>query len=278
MLIPEVAAEQTVLVGGLEFRVRPGGERRIFWDRVAAGHWEPQTFRVFQRFLEPKSSCIDIGAWIGPTVLYAAHLVRQVHAIEPDPIAHAELAANVAANPALLERVTLHSQCIAPQTGPIDLYAGGLYHAAESRFGDSMSGILPATGASDQLRHRIEGVRLEDFMISNAITDCCLIKMDVEGGEYSLIPGRWHRLAEHGMPTLYVSFHAPAPAQRDALIGACLEELHSCYRWLYSASGQNALDQQLPKVRDWADESPGSAWRELERLLGDGIVASNGAW
>jgi FkbM family methyltransferase len=210
--------DQIVRVAGREFVVRSSGDRRCFWDRVAAGSWEPQTFRVFQRFLTPGSSCIDIGAWIGPTTLYTAQLANRVLAIEPDLVAHTELAGNVAANPALRNHIALHRQCIAPEAGPVDLYAGGMYHNAASRFGDSMSGILPTGSGSDQPRQRAEGVPLEDFMEDNAVGGCGLIKMDVEGGEYRLIPGRWRRLAAHGMPTLCVSFHAPELVQRRLLI------------------------------------------------------------
>src|SRR5262245_62069367 len=70
------------------------GQRQGYWDRVAAGDWEPQTLRAIRRFLVPGTDCIDIGAWIGPTVLYEACIAGRVHAFEPDPVAYAELAAN----------------------------------------------------------------------------------------------------------------------------------------------------------------------------------------
>jgi FkbM family methyltransferase len=278
--VEEQNTEHTVAVDGHDFRVLARGERKLFWDRVTAGRWEPQTFEVFRRFLLPKSTCIDIGAWIGPTALYAAQLARHVHAIEPDPIAFAELTANTAANPLLRDRITLHNQCISPQTGPINLYVGGMYYSAHSRFGDSMSSTVPATHESNQPNHQTAGITLEDFMATNTITGCRLIKMDVEGGEYEVIPGRWRRLAAHGMPSLCVSFHAPAPARRATLILACLDELRTCYRRLYSATTAAELhpDQFPPKSIDWTDDAPGSPWRALEQVLGDGIVASNDPW
>ncbi len=271
---------ETVSVEGESFVVEPGGTRRAFWARVSAGSWEPHTFAVFRRFLRPTHSCVDVGAWIGPTTLYAARRARWVHAIEPDPVAHAELVANVAANPALRERITLHRDCIAPLSGPIDLYAGGMYHGDSSAFGDSMSGIVPASDRPTQPSQRVQGVRLPDFMEANAIIDCGLIKVDVEGGEYSVIPGQWRELAIHGMPTSCISFHAPAAALRQELIGACIEELRSCYRWLYCASDRTItdLDRRVAAVQDWADESPDSPWRTLDRILGDGVVASNEEW
>jgi FkbM family methyltransferase len=271
---------QSVSIDDVTFQVRPGPNHGPFWERVSAGHWEPHTFAVFRRFLRPTRSCVDIGAWIGPTALYAGHRARLVHTIEPDRVAHAELEANVAENPALRGRIRLHRECIAPQSGPVELYAGGMYHSEGSAFGDSMSGMVAATHRIDQPSCYVDGIELMDFLARHAISDCSFIKMDVEGGEYSLIPGHWRKLAEYGMPTTCVSFHAPGPALREAQIGACIEELRRCYRWLYSASGSGlvTVDECLAAVQDWADEAPDSPWRALERLLGDGVVASNEAW
>ncbi len=270
----------TVSVHDRSFRIQPGGAHAAFWERVSAGRWEPHTFDVFDRFLDPDHSCVDIGAWIGPTTLYAARLARHVHAIEPDPVAHAELAANVAENPALQRRITLHRQCIAPRSGPVELYAGGMYHSTGSAFGDSMSGMVPVGDGSRQPSCRVEGVTLAEFFARHAIDDCGFIKMDVEGGEFSLIPAHWHELAEFGRPTACVSFHAPAPALREALIRPCIEELHRCYPFLYGASRgeRERVDQRVAAVRDWSDDEQGSPWRALERLLGDGLVASFEVW
>ena len=59
-----------------------------FWDRVEAGSWEPGTFAVFDRFLHRDCSCLDIGAWICPTALYAACLARHCYALEPVDLSH----------------------------------------------------------------------------------------------------------------------------------------------------------------------------------------------
>lgn len=275
-----VLSEKTrkVQVGSVSFRVREPDGRAPFWDRVDAAHWEPHTFDVLRRFLRPDASCIDIGAWIGPTALYSAHLARYVHAIEPDPVALAELTANAAANPLLRDKLRLHSVCITPHTAPITLYAGGMYHSNASTFGDSMSGILPAHDG--QPGHVLDGIRLDEFIETHGISDCGFIKMDVEGGEYMLIPWLWRDLSAHGMPTLYVSFHAPPADVREAYIGACIEELRLCYRHLYDATDRREapLLELLSEVHDWADEAPDSPWRRLERLLGDGLVATNMEW
>lgn len=272
--------ELSVFVHRRAFRVRCGDARRAFWNRVGAGLWEPQTFEVFQRFLRPDRSYIDMGAWIGPTVLYGAMLSRRVHALEPDPVAYAELAANVDANPALQPNIRLYPCGIGPESGPLQLYAGGLYFGEQSHFGDSMSGMLAAPGVVGQPCREVQGMDLERFLALNAIDDCNFIKMDIEGGEYSVIPGLWRRLRGTGLPTLYVSFHAPEPARREALIRACVDELLLCYPRFYGAADTQpvGLEQAVDAVGDWGDEAPGSPWRKLEVLLGSGLVASHEEW
>ena len=276
----EAPHELSVFAHRRAFRVRAGDARRDFWRRVGAGLWEPQTFEVFQRFLRPDRSYIDMGAWIGPTVLYGAMLSRRVHALEPDPVAFAELEANVEANPALRPKIRLYPYGIGPESGPLRLYAGGLYFGEQSEFGDSMSGMLAAPGAVGQPCREVHGLDLECFLALNAIDDCNFIKMDIEGGEYAVIPGLWRRLPQVGLPTLYVSFHAPEPARREPLIRACVEELLLCYPRFYRAADAQgvALEQLLDAVGDWADETPGSPWRRLEALLGAGLLATREEW
>jgi FkbM family methyltransferase len=272
--------ELSVFVHGHTFRVRAADARQAFWRRVGAGLWEPQTFDVFQRFLRPDRSYIDMGAWIGPTVLYGAMLAGRVHALEPDPVAFAELTGNVMANPALHPKIQLYPYGIGAESGPLQLYAGGLYFGEQSQFGDSMSGMFAAPGAVGQPCREVDGMDLERFLALNAIGDCNFIKMDIEGGEYAVIPGLWRRLRGGGSPTLYVSFHAPELARREALIRACVDELLLCYPRFYGAMDAQpvALEELVESVRDWGDDAPGSPWRKLEVLLGAGLVASHEEW
>src|ERR1700687_4776653 len=58
-----------------EFKVS-AGRYNSFWQQVAMG----------------RQHCyIDVGAWIGPTLLYGCQLAKMAYGLEPDPIAFAEL-------------------------------------------------------------------------------------------------------------------------------------------------------------------------------------------
>ena len=43
-----------------------------FWNLVNSGSWEANTFQMLEKFVTPNVVYLDIGAWIGPTFLFAA--------------------------------------------------------------------------------------------------------------------------------------------------------------------------------------------------------------
>lgn len=159
------------------------------------GVWEPETFQALDRFLTPQHAYLDVGAWIGPTVLYAAHVARVSYAFEPDPVARAELEANVAANAALGVRVVGRAVSSAP--GPVRIGPRG-------RAGNSMSSSLAADapGAWDA-----ETVQLDRFVAAEGLDDGPIfLKVDIEGGEYDLLPSlrRWLKARQ---VDLHLSLH-----------------------------------------------------------------------
>src|SRR5580692_4173846 len=92
--------EMQIQAHGKQFEVSPANHLS-FWDEVSSGTWESSTFAIFDRFLDRQHSYIDIGAWIGPTVLYGCQLAKTAYALEPDPLAYVELAQNIAVNPSI---------------------------------------------------------------------------------------------------------------------------------------------------------------------------------
>ncbi len=170
-----------------------------YWQEVQRGEWEPETFALLERFTDAQHSMIDLGAWIGPTVLYACQRVRAVYALEPDPVAFGKLAANVALNQPRSANIHLFNTAIANKNG-------ALWLNAVVRAGDSASTTLAHKA---ERSWRVQAVRLEDFAQQNKIDDCNFIKMDIEGGEFRVIPSaaRW---LEQIRPVLYLSLH---PAQ-----------------------------------------------------------------
>lgn len=229
-----------ISVRGKSFQVKQG-KWDSHWQQVQRQEWEPETFEIFDRYTDAKHSYIDGGAWIGATVLYGCQTARVVYAFEPDPVAFAELATNVKLNQPRLANIQLFQQAIAPCNGAIKL-------GAPIDAGDSASTMLtrPVTQA-----WIVQAIRFDKFARREKITDCNFIKMDIEGGEYQVIPAMAQWLAEF-QPTLYLSLHPlqlywsglrvlrVLPILRTRLVERATEKLLNAlafYRYCYSAHG-----------------------------------------
>lgn len=178
-----------------------------FWDRVNAGTWEPETFDFFDRFITRDTTVLDIGGWIGPTAIYAAHRAKQVYAFEPDPVAFGVLAANHAANPGLTN-LELVNAAVATEEGEAAMGSRG---AA----GDSMSSLLFAESTT---HWSIRTVRLDRFLRARGVDGPLFVKLDVEGFEYALLPALLEQLAGYrytALVSLHPSFVWSADYARD---------------------------------------------------------------
>lgn len=182
---------------GVSFKVLSDTKQAWIWSQILANAWEEETFRVFDHFLKPDSAYLDIGAWIGPTALYGACKSKHVYAVEPDDTAFQEFIQNLELNPSLKTKVTGVNAALTAHTGPVLLYT-------RTEPGDSMSSMIP-TLSYDNFAE-VRGLTIADFATEYAVKDIRFIKMDVEGGEFSLLPSM-HDYLEYFRPTLYVSFH-----------------------------------------------------------------------
>jgi FkbM family methyltransferase len=181
-------------MAGRDVRVAATAEHGPFWDLVADGRWEPGTLEVIERLLSPTSTYVDIGAWIGPTVLWAAATGASVLAFEPDPVAYAELQRNLQLNPELAARVTVHALAVFDREGTLSLSADsrGLGRSVSTLIGQDDAGGAVGVRAADGRRV----VGWPEF------ASCALLKIDVEGAEYRLLRRIAHYLRDQGPPLL----------------------------------------------------------------------------
>jgi len=164
----------------------------LFWSNC----YESNTYKIYDKFLDKNHSYIDIGAFVGATTLYCAHLAKKVYAIEPDPIAFSELEKNVNLNPRLIEKIDLHKKCINEKSGKVRF-------GSIAKGGDSTSGLQFADSQTSWI---VEGITFNEFISKNNITDCNLIKMDIEGGETTVLTSMIDYL-EKNKTALYLSLH-----------------------------------------------------------------------
>jgi len=159
-----------------------------FWATYTDSKWEPHTRAQLQHFLKPGSLFVDIGAWIGPVVLWALELGATVIAVEPDPMAVRELKRRVAGK----GEVEIWEGACAPFNGEICLTPYGF-------LGDSMTRVGPGVGVSCWTLEHILNGRIP-----------ALVKVDVEGYEAELLPSVGPFLGGLGVPML-VSWHSSLP-------------------------------------------------------------------
>lgn len=160
-----------------------------FWSLYHAGLWEPGTKEFFKKILRPGDLYVDIGAWIGPTVMWAKELGAEVIAIEPDAMALQDLQN--------IPDIEIWPGAIALETGVVTLTKnpkeGGEWGDSMSRIGED--GVLvPAWTLQEILQNRIPR----------------LVKIDVEGYELELCPVLMPWLAEIGS-AVQVSCHGYLP-------------------------------------------------------------------
>lgn len=172
--------QDEIWVNGASFTVIVD-RNKTFWNSVKSGQWETETFDFFRQNITPETLVLDVGAWIGATALYAAQLGAKCIAFEPDPVAFAELQANYNANEAKdwITRLSVVNAAVTVDGEPLKLgsRAGG---------GDSTSSAL---FADEDTNWVVPSRRLPDILSEfGEPNQPVFVKIDIEGGEYTLIP------------------------------------------------------------------------------------------
>jgi FkbM family methyltransferase len=147
-------------------------EIAAFWANAVAGRWEDETFRFLDAVADPEAVLVDVGAWIGPVSLYASPLMARVIALEPDPVAHGELKANIAGNVANVE---IWNAAINLEPGELKLYA-------PQGFGNSETSSI---GEGEPLI--VKTVTFADIDAAIDAASKAVLKVDIEGHEYRVM-------------------------------------------------------------------------------------------
>jgi len=198
-----------------------------FWSRVNNGSWEPQTFSILNKLLTPTSVYCDIGAWIGPTVLHAANTCARVYCLEPDRTAYMYLLQNIRLNH--LENVLPFNCALAAENGMRRL------SSPRGKRGDSMTSLLRPDGNNSQ---EVLCLTWQTWLELAGKPRFDLIKIDIEGGEYSLLSSIADYLKDL-RPNLYLSLHPHLlPETRRYAAMQEIMAVLSFYDHYYDSSGR----------------------------------------
>ncbi|MTI03677.1 FkbM family methyltransferase [Roseibium sp. RKSG952] len=181
-------------LNGEPFRLDPYHSK--FWRKASSGAWEPETFAILDEYLSPDGDYLDIGAWIGPTVLYGARKSRHVWCFEPDPTAFRHLAWNLDLNN--IDNVSAFGVALSDKFGVARMAS------VRGEPGDSTSSLLhDGAHGSDALT-----IAWDQFETANDLSKVSLVKMDIEGAEFLVLPTLLEWLKKQ-RPALLFSLHAP---------------------------------------------------------------------
>ena len=162
-----------------------------FWQHIH--EWEQSTFAILSRYIDDDTIVVDIGTWIGPTMLYHAQLSRRSYGIEADPMAHQEFVYNMNLNPSnnnmWLEGVAV----TAPQdVGVLNVQSQNLGNSqillGTNQNSDATTGQNPA-GSNKSVM--VRGYTLPYILAHwdvHVMTDKIFLKMDIESYECRLVP------------------------------------------------------------------------------------------
>ena len=239
----------TANIGGKRYRLAP--EDRKFWRKAASGQWERHTFNILDQLLRPNSVYVDVGAWIGPTVLFAAARCKVVYCIEPDAIAYERLLGNLRMNGV---------DNVLPFHGALGVRNGTVQIAGEKGkgFGTSETRVqaTPTDGGAD-VAATVLAMDLPRFIQHWGIERIDLMKIDIEGAEFDLAPALID-LSATLKPAIHLSLHAPLfpQSERQAKLTAIVP-LAECYAFCYDHRGNKI------QPRDILEEPFVSRFREV---------------
>lgn len=173
------------------------GQSLLYYGEFSYGEWE-----LFAGIVKPGDTVVDAGANIGAhTVPFArAVLPGVVHALEPQRLVHQTLCANIALNQLL--NVHTYREALGADHGTVRVPV--LDPSRLLNFG-GLDVTLCDEGDPTPVR----------TLDSMALSDCALMKIDVEGMELDVLFGA-HATIERCRPVLYVE--ADRDDRKDTLI------------------------------------------------------------
>ena len=208
---------------------------------------------LLRTFLDKNHSFLDIGAWIGPISLFAAPLCRHVYSIEPDPVALNHLLYNTS----FLPNITVIPLALGERDGTTVFGGNGEMGNSESTMLVREEGYTKKLGA--KLRTNVGAeeawratgtitvamTSIETIEKTHDLSDCNLVKIDIEGGEKFVIPALLNFFRKK-KPTLILSLHPTYLTQKE--IREIVKMLRDTYPYIYVDPNFQHHDSSCPTL------------------------------
>ena len=205
----------------------PHGE---FWIDVASnigfnllkkGMYEPSMIEIIQSYLYPGSVIVDLGANEGYFSVIAAKLVGdsgRVVAVEPQSRLQSVINKNLDLNHCSNTEVL--------QTVVSDKREKMMLHLSPDMNSGSTS--LMQTTRYPLQKQEIAGLTLAEIFQEQGVTECDLLKVDIEGWEYEAIMGSRELFSNRRVKAIALEFHPHLLAQRGLSETTIVDFLVSC--------------------------------------------------
>ena len=182
-----------------------------FWKEFDS-FWEEDSYRIFKRFIRKGDTVLDVGVWVGPTLIYSAEIgAGKIYAIEANPKTIDMLRKNISNSPLLRNRVSLFHYCICENTGDVS-------------FGNQDGSEFISSASSIRGHgYTVPGINLHDFMQEHDLFDIPFIKIDIEGAEV-FAEKAMRAVCAHRKSVVYLSMHPPFWSQYPEAFMTVLKE------------------------------------------------------
>ena len=225
----------------LYFKVR----NHWFFNEFETHGWEPQTYFTYKNYLTKETTYVDIGTWVGLTVMFASEIgVNKIYGIEANKLSYELTCENCKMNK-LTEKATIDNLCILDRDNTLVHF--GSTNSSETSSASSIKGnswLIPSIKLMTYLKEK------------NIQDDKLFIKIDIEGAE-ELIVEDLKNLAEKKDIIIYLSIH---PTFWDNKEVAGRNILDACYKFqeVKDSANNNLAKEKLEEMIFTEDSHP--AW------------------
>ena len=174
------------------YTTRYGHRMRLspyYWidrDIIALGCYDPLQHRALEKLVKPGMTVLDVGANIGDVTLHLAKLVGptgRVHAFEPVPDVRARLTEHVDTN-TLNTTVTVHAEALSDRDGTMTFSA-----ADAGGRNQGQGSLVNQERDTAAVNLTVETRTLDGLVQELGLERIDLVKLDIQGGETSMLQG-----------------------------------------------------------------------------------------